>query len=42
VGLNDIFNALKDRINDHTLGVKKMAVEIIGKLANGMGDKAVK
>lgn len=42
VGLNDIFNALKDRINDNNLGVKKMAVEIIGKLANGMGDKAVR
>lgn len=39
-GLNDLFNILKDRINDNNKGVAKLAIEILGKLIKALGDKS--
>jgi hypothetical protein len=39
-GLSDLFNILKDKVNDSNKGVARLSIEILGKLIKALGDKS--
>lgn len=41
-GLNDLFIILKDKINDSNSNIKKLTIDIIGKLVSGLKELSFK